>query len=135
MSTRTQIGFYNGIADKLSEPQVLIYKHHDGYLEGVLPVIVPILKDFQNNRGLSDIEYGAAWLVAKLKGDYLNIGICTRDHTFHGDIEYYYAVYSDGTIKAYTVGNPDDPSSWSLCYECNVETFSEEDLNMYLENQ
>jgi len=97
------IGFYEQEAVSLVDFVALIYRHHDGYpgklnsqgeeLEyGVLSHILPILRDFNKNRGLSDVEYASAWLVAKLKVDYLSIGIC---RTFHGDIEYFYAVYPD----------------------------------------
>ena len=52
------------------------------------------------------MEYGAAWLVARLKeDDYLNIGICKE---LHGDIEYYYAVYPD-RIDIY---EPRDLEAW-----------------------
>lgn len=96
MSTRCQIGFYEqeeGVA--LKDFEALIYRHMDGYPESVLPMIVPILKDFKKNRGLGDVEYASAWLVAKLKDDYLNIGICKA---FHADIEYFYAVYPDKLV-------------------------------------
>ena len=95
MSTRCQIGFYEAEEKDLSKHQALIYRHCDGYPDdagGVIATILPILQDFQKNRGLSDIEYAAAWLVAKLKTDYLNIGISSG---LHEDIEYFYAVYPD----------------------------------------
>ena len=105
MATRSQIGFYEA-GDQLSKPTALIYRHWDGYPEGVLNDIIPILKDFDQNRGLADVEYAAAWLVAKLKkDDYLNIGICK---SLHGDIEYYYAVYPD-RIDVY---EPKDFGAW-----------------------
>jgi hypothetical protein len=93
MSTRCQIGFYEKGEKDLSKFKALIYRHCDGYPEdkgGVVATVVPILEDFNKNRGLDDIEYASAWLVAKLKDDYTNIGICKN---FHGDIEYFYAVY------------------------------------------
>lgn len=91
MSTRSQIGFYEP-NKPLNKPTALIYRHMDGYPEGVLPDIMPILKDFDRNRGLGDVEYSSAWMVAKLKTDYLNVGIC---RSLHGDIEWFYAVYPD----------------------------------------
>ena|SRR3990167_8244754 len=91
MSTRCQIAFYEDEAKDLNGFTALIYRHMDGYPEGMLPDLLPILKDFDKNRGLEDIEYASAWVVAKLKNDYLNIGICKN---FHGDIEYLYAVTS-----------------------------------------
>lgn len=101
MSTRCQIGFYNGEPkdDKsLDNHQALIYRHWDGYPEAVLQDIMPELIEFNENRGLCDIEYASAWLVAKLKKDYLNIGI-SKD--FHWDIEFYYAVFEAG-VKVYS---------------------------------
>lgn len=106
MSTRCMIGFYEPEAVSLVDFVALIYRHCDGYpgklnekgeeVEyGVLSDIMPILKDFNENRGLGDVEYASAWLVAKLKKDYLNIGIC---RAFHGDIEYFYAVYPDKVV-------------------------------------
>ena len=104
MSTRCQIGFYESGEEDLSKFEALIYRHCDGYpgklneykggkVEyGVLSDIMPILRDFNKNRGLGDVEYASAWLVAKLKGEYTNIGIC---RVFHADIEYFYAVYPD----------------------------------------
>lgn len=107
MSTRCQIGFYEAGKEDLEDFEALIYRHCDGYPEGVLPDIMPILRDFNQNRGLSDIEYASAWLVAKLKEDYLNIGICKA---FHGDIEFFYAVYPNKVV-VYQVTNG-DPMSW-----------------------
>lgn len=120
MSTRCQIGFYKEGEENLEEFQALIYRHCDGYpgklnekgeeVEyGVLSHIMPILRDFNANRGLSDIEYASAWLVAKLKDDYLDIGIC---RVFHADIEYFYAVYPDKVV-VYEVTGWDSPrKSW-----------------------
>ena len=95
MSTRCQIGFYEADEINLSKHKALIYSHNDGYPDsksGVIATILPILQDFHKNRGLNDIEYAAVWLVAKLKTDYLNIGISSE---LHGDIQYFYAIYPD----------------------------------------
>lgn len=116
MSTRCQIGFYEPETEDLNKWEALIYRHSDGYPDtehGVVATIKPILDDFNTNRGLDDLEYASAWLVAKLKGGYLNIGIC-KD--FHGDIEYYYAVYPD-KLEVYQVKwdaeyNHLDPNQW-----------------------
>lgn len=108
MSTRCQIGFYEPESKNLEDFETLIYRHCDGYPEGVLPVIVPILKDFDIKRGLNDVEYSSAWLVAKLKDGYINIGIC-KD--FHGDIEYFYAVYPD-RVDVYETPFDSDCYDW-----------------------
>ena len=104
MATRCMIGFYEA-DDKFSKPTALIYRHLDGYPEGVLNDVIPILQDFDRNRGLDDVEYASAWLVAQLKDDYPNIGICKH---LRGDIEYYYAVYP-GRIDVY---EPKDFGAW-----------------------
>ena len=103
MGTRCQIGFYEPETTDLKGFEALIYRHWDGDPESVLPTILPILRDFNENRGLGDVEYASAWLVAKLKDNYLNIGIC-KD--FHGDIEWFYAVYPDKVV-VYQVTNSD----------------------------
>lgn len=96
MSTRCQIAFYKKDEKDLNNFKALIYKHHDGYPEDILPSLYKILKPFNEERGVADIEYASAWLVSQLKEDYLDVGIC-KD--FHGDIEYLYAIYEDGTIE------------------------------------
>ena len=106
MSTRSQIGFYEKGEKDLNKWEALIFRHWDGDPETVLKDIVPILKDFNKNRGLDDVEYASAWLVAKLKDDYLNIGICRM---FHTDIEFFYAVYPDKlVVYQVTNGFPND---------------------------
>ena len=112
MSTRCQIGFYEQGEKDLNKWDALLYRHSDGYPEsehGVVATIKPILDDFQAKRGLDDLEYAAAWLVAKLKTDYLNIGI---SNGFHGDIEYYYAIRPEA-MEVYEV-NSENPEEWKL---------------------
>lgn len=113
MSTWCQIGFYEQGVKDLAKFEALIYRHCDGYPDGesgVPATIVPILKDFNKNRGLDDVEYASAWLVAKLKTNYLNIGIC-KD--FHGDIEYFYVVYPD-RLEVYKTPFDSKADSWKL---------------------
>jgi hypothetical protein len=113
MSTRCQIGFYESKPEKLDQWEALIYRHSDGYPDsehGVLATVLPILHDFDKNRGLDDAEYAAAWLVARLKTDYLNIGISKE---FHGDIEFYYVVYPS-QVDVYKVGYDSPPEQWNL---------------------
>lgn len=102
MSTRCQIGFYGKEEKNLKNWKVMIYQHWDGYPDhegGVIATVVPILKDFNKNRGLMDWEYASAWLVKELKDDYLNIGI---SNDFHGNIDFYYAVFPD-ELEVYKV--------------------------------
>jgi hypothetical protein len=130
MSTRCQIGFYGKGEKDLKKFQALLYKHSDGYPEGVLPIIEPFLKEFNAKRGLSDIEYASAWCLYTIiqdhvthmaewakdspspscpedGRDFLGHGICTG---FHGDIEYFYAVQPD-TLTVYEVRD-EDPKTW-----------------------
>jgi len=49
MSTRAQI--------KIKGNPIHIYKHSDGYPEGVMPTLEPIVERFAQERGLEDHEY------------------------------------------------------------------------------
>ena len=129
MSTRSQIGFYEE-KDKLDNPHTLIYRHCDGYPGdetdyGVLTDLLPFVKYFIKSRGF-DIEYIGAralcYLIHKHTedlpsvnepfGGVLSYGIC-RPGSFHGDIEYYYAVYKD-RIDVYGTGWDEKPKDWKL---------------------
>jgi len=104
MSTRCQIGFYPSEKTPLNDWEALIYRHSDGYPEeefGVIKTIAPILQDFHRERGLEDIEYSSAWLVAKLKTDFLNIGITKK---IHSDIRYFYHVSPQG-IRVFEIAD------------------------------
>lgn len=120
MSTRCQIGFYEAGETNLNLWEALIYRHSDGYPEsphGVIATMLPILKDFDKNRGIDDLEYASAWLVTSWKTDYTNIGISKR---IHSDIEYFYAVFSDGIIKVYETTS-DDWAYWNLIETINIK--------------
>ena len=130
MSTRCQIGFYESKDQKNSEFEALIYKHSDGYPDGVLPTLVPMCQVFEERRGMTDTEYLAAWVLASFISfhikqgrklskelrfiknrdgiDCLGFGICKG---FHGDIEYFYKV-SPNLIQVYEVGEG-LPDEWS----------------------
>lgn len=109
MSTRCQIGIYEDENKQNSEFHTLIYKHSDGYEEGVIPMLEPFCKGFIAERGF-DIEYIGArlcqWIGNLLDGSVrfepeisinkakpvtgcLSLGICKA---FHGDIEYFYRI-------------------------------------------
>lgn len=144
MSTRSQIGFYRKEPTQktLKEWEALIYRHSDGYPDGVLPDIIPFLKWWKSKRGIDDLEYCAARLLQWLcneydnrskviekqigktalsnDGDYTGIyghGICKG---FHGDIEYYYAVYPN-KIQIYSVGFDAEPESFKLLATVDLE--------------
>ncbi len=114
MSTRAQIGFYRQEETNLNNWEVLLYQHSDGYPDGVLPDVIPFLRWWSRARGISDIEYCSARLLQYLcnkideennkkspKGRMgtVGYGIC-KD--FHGDIEYYYAIFPD-RLEAYQI--------------------------------
>lgn len=112
MSTRCNIGFYDQkpASDELdSKVEAMIYRHSDGYPEGVLSEIMPFLKEWDTKRGMSDTEYTAARLLAYLcdlhKGE-LGYGISKERHR---DIAFYYAVYPTedfgGFVDCYAVEN------------------------------
>jgi hypothetical protein len=113
MSTRCHLGFYSSKEKDIRDWDALIYRHYDGYPEGVIPDIEPMLKRFNRERGLSDTSYAAAWLVHELISSYvkdsvknakewgfpgmpkdgknwLGHGIC-KD--IHCDIEFFYKIY------------------------------------------
>lgn len=128
MSTRCQIGFYQTKPTKktLLEPDALIYRHSDGYPKGVLPELLPIIREFHSKRGLDDTEYASGRTLQALcnqydmnmtkwgyKTDFLGYGIA-KD--FHGDIEYYYAV-SPESVRVYSVSIPWDKPITTDCFK------------------
>ena len=66
MSTRCQIGIYRSKEQKIDEPEVLLYKHCDGYPKEMEPLLLPFLVDFKKKRGINDCEYLGAWLIHEL---------------------------------------------------------------------
>ena len=148
MSTRCQIGVYESKDVKIENYTTLFYQHCDGYPDGVLPVIVPFLKQFQEVRGMKDTEYLSAWLMWALidgavkhslqsnserlneneKPYYpengmngLGYGICTDG--FHGDIEYFYKIYPCA-IEIYECHYSDKPENWKLVETVQIENKS-----------
>lgn len=124
MSTRAHIAFFEKEpeAEQVTKPEVLIYKHSDGYPEGTLPQLTEFCKLFNEHRGLRDNEYATARCVQFMTNyddkemaewyksnpklgntdtfSFLGYGVGTG---FHGDIEYYYVVTPE-EIKVYEVG-------------------------------
>ena len=128
MSTRCQIEFSSIWENEKKEKKtesILIYRHSDGYPEGVIPDLKNFLK--WNGNRITDIEYTAAnfiywskrnteeWMAKdkwfKERGlnkwnepqDYnspllIGFGICEKDD-FHMDIEYFYNVITDLTVN------------------------------------
>lgn len=126
MSTRCQIGFYRDGESKLSDFDVLIYRHSDGYPNdgGVVGDVLPFLRWWANHRGMNNIEYCAARLLQFLCNRYdgidfeetkkeqgtLGYGI-SKD--FHGDIEWFYAVRPD-KLEIYEVNGRDVEKDFQL---------------------
>ena len=113
MSTRCNIGVYEEEDQKLEKPNIILYKHSDGYPEGTLPLLKKFMENPKNNRNRYDSEYESAWLIHTLINQqiedsieygynlpHVGYGIC---EDIHGDIEYYYAVYPD-RIEVYKAG-------------------------------
>lgn len=124
MSTRCMLGFYHSEETEerpdLEDPHTLIYRHSDGYPEGVLPDIIPMLVYFSKERG-NDPQYQAArvlqymmnmsdknaneWRMRQTNNEKKPFDIEKADTyellgygismELHGDIEYYYAIYPD----------------------------------------
>lgn len=114
MSTRCQIAFYETEDQPTNKPSALIYRHSDGYPEGVMPTLTEWAKDFHEHRGLSDASYAAARCIQHMMNEqdkelenmweelgrpneknYTGFGIC-GDHDLNGDIEYFYRVDPSG---------------------------------------
>lgn len=56
MSTHAQIGFYKSQTLDINKPNVLIYKHSDGYPEGVTKLLTKFCREFEKSHGLSDVD-------------------------------------------------------------------------------
>lgn len=128
MNTHCQIGIYESADKPIEKFDVLLYRHCDGYPDGILPDIVPFLKAFDAKRGINDTEYCGAWLMHHLiarhcenMAEYFrtddqsqlpkNLQMTTDGHDFlgHGisrsfyrDIEYFYKV-SPTQVDVYNV--------------------------------
>ncbi len=122
MSTRAHIAFFDAEpgAEQVTKPDVLIYKHSDGYPEGTLPQLTEFCKLFNEHRGLHNNEYATARCVQFMTNhddkemaewyketkipntdtfSFLGYGVGTG---FHGDIEFYYVVTPE-EIKVFEV--------------------------------
>ena len=114
MSTRCQIGFYEEKpegTEALENFEALLYHHSDGYPEGrhgIVAKLSPILKRFQDNRGLSDVSYASRYVCCNLfEAESFTGGGISKD--FYNDIEFYYAVHPNG-IDVYSCPRP---STWN----------------------
>ena len=122
MSTRCQIVILEPNGELYP---VKIYKHCDGYPEGVMPILAPFAIAFADNRG-SDPEYFIAQCCRAFAFKDLARSQAEADGPYrhnprkqftgwgcstfwHGDIEYLYVVSAAGSVKILAV---DVPSDW-----------------------
>lgn len=122
MSTRCRIDFIVKWTDDAGKEHVerrCIYRHSDGYPEGVIPDLCEFLKWNAGRNG--DVEYTAANFVYWSKRNFetylkdgerwndvngnsishIGFGVCAED-CWHGDLEYYYEVFAESnTVKIY----------------------------------
>ena len=135
MSTRSQIGFYREKENPHKKFEALVYRHSDGYPEGVLTDIIPFLLWWNKTRGINDLEYVSARLLQYLCNesdlnmknlekqmgksmlsntwDFTGIYGHGISNAFHGDIEYFYKVYPNG-LQVYSCGFDEAPPKWKL---------------------
>lgn len=64
MSTRAQICIKRGTEGSARTGGIYIYKHCDGYPEGVMPILKPFVKAFVQDRG-NDPEYLLCQIVRR----------------------------------------------------------------------
>lgn len=111
MSTRAQICLKRDTAGFKETGGIYIYKHSDGYPEGVMPVLQGLVTRFHNKRG-NDPEYLLAQIVRQFAIEDNKEGYSPAQDYFtgwgldtieHGDIEYLYEVDS-ATGKVYING-------------------------------
>lgn len=150
MSTRSQIDFvskYKLEDGTIKENRVRVYRHSDGYPEGVVPDIKAFLKWAGLGR-MNDVEYNAANFIYWSKAGYvkdgfakrddnkplLGFGVCNPADGWHGDIEYWYEVVSD--IKEFYlnvyevgVGDPTTMASMKLIEKISLGDAENESKN------
>lgn len=126
VSTRAQIGFYDKVDQPVEKHVALIYKHSDGYPEGIIPYLIEFAKEIKR----LDAEYASARFLqfmcnsddlhmekfskrnkmSRKVWENLGFGIC---NAFHGDIEYYYAVNPEG-VQIYACRYDGEPETSAL---------------------
>lgn len=117
MSTPCQIGLYEN-----NKRTVLIYGHSDGYPDGkngILNILVPLVKDFIKNRGYYDAMFLSAQIVYKLIENSHNQDYFKDENKYSGfgisqnivAIEYFYKIDEFG-IEVFETPDPWDQDSW-----------------------
>jgi len=126
MATRCQIGIYKSVNSELENPEDIVFKMHDGYIETTLPVLLKFVEEMglidkeSSFRLVQDYEAVDSWLKYYLIKDFLNdikkyveedpsmkhfyiLKEIYSTKEFYQDIEFYYAFYPD-RIESYEVG-------------------------------
>ena len=110
MSTRCQIGFYEHEKQALNRPDALLYCGNDGRPGYMMPLLIVSLQKLDDDNRLDDIETSSAkvlydmmqYIGKSLPKSYTAYGI---SKLFHGDIDYFYAIYTSGIVKALSIKN------------------------------
>lgn len=108
MSTRCQIGFYKHEKQALNRPDALLYCGSDGRPGYIMPLLIASLQTLDEDNRLDDIEKSSAkvlfdimhYVSHSLPKSYTAYGI---SKLFHGDIDYLYAIYTSGVVKALSI--------------------------------
>lgn len=94
MSTRCMIGVYRSKSDPHDSHLFLIYRHNDGYPEGILPDFVPRMREFLADRGRDESYFCARLVEAIAQTRKGNLSVGLQFH-FQEDIEYFYRINLD----------------------------------------
>ncbi len=116
MSTRATYQFLSEFGGKTT-----IYIHHDGYLEGAAHYFFEAARYretyFDPERAYAGRGARGSLVDWFLRGN--DNAEVTASHECHGDTEYRYTVWADGTLKVLArinYGDPDDPKCWREAY-------------------
>jgi hypothetical protein len=152
MATRCQIGIYKSINSELEEPESIIFKMHDGYVENTLPTLLNFVGEMDlidkdiSFKIVQDCQAIDSWLKYYLIQEFLNEirPYVEEDPTmkcfyilkeiystgaFYQDIEFYYAFYPD-RIESYEVGYDETGQVFHIVNICrfNYELLEPEKL-------
>jgi hypothetical protein len=111
MSTRAQICIKRDTEGFQKTGGIYIYKHHDGYPEGVMPILKPFVEAFVKTRG-DDPDYLLCQIVREFAlADARDDGL--RPIPFDADSQYRFTGWGLDTVKH---------SDTEYLYEIDAET-------------